>query len=465
MSSNQAVNNAYLTVEQCSRARLARDPRFDGLFFILVKSTGVFCRPICRVRLPQEKNVEYSFSAVDAIQRGYRPCLRCRPDSAPMSFAWLGVETSVKRACSLLVEYPCQSIEEISQRLGISARYLTKLFAEYLQVSPKQYRLYHQLLSAKRLLHQTQFTIEEIAQSVGFSGARQLQVHTKSKFNLTPKQIRQSNRQSISDSASKQIEMFLPYRPPYEWEALRDFLELRAIAGNEKITSNSVAKILSINDRAVPIMLIHKPDNSGFTLKFSTEHLSLLSSIYQAVHIMLDLHAAPLVIEQALKNSGLPSNDIMPGVRIPGVANRFEAACRAVLGQQVSIKAAITHLNRLHEHLSKDGAFPTALDVSQSSLPFLKMPERRKQALRDVASLLHNNPDASIDEWLEIKGIGSWTCEYVKMRTHASTDVYLATDLVIKQQVESLRTQGIQLDAPRSAPWQSYLTFTIWNRA
>lgn len=465
MLSMQATSKYQLTTEQCQSARMAKDPRFDGVFFVLVKTTGIFCRPVCKVRAPLEKNVAYAFSAIEAVHKGYRPCLRCRPDSAPSSYAWLGVETTVKRACHLLEDFPEQNIETIAQRMGISSRYLSKLFSEYLHISPKQYRLYHQLLRAKYLLHQTTCSVEEVALTVGFNSARQLQTNSKKVFGLSPSKIRQSLPNTQISNASKQIQIFLSYRPPYDWVALRDFFALREIQGNEIITSNGITKVLTIQDQSVRVEMVHDGANNGFCVNVNAENSRFIPMIIKAVQTMLDLHATPLIIDQAMRKSGLPAENSVPGIRIPGIVNRYEAACRAVLGQQVSIKAAITQLNRLHEHLSEQGEFPSPSAVANSELSFLKMPERRKQALRDLSMLLHNTPDADWDEWLAIKGIGPWTCEYVNMRTHASTDIFLGTDLVVKQQLKKLNEQNVFIDDTQAAPWRSYLTYNIWSQA
>ncbi|MEM0911447.1 MAG: Ada metal-binding domain-containing protein, partial [Pseudomonadota bacterium] len=209
----------------------------------MVRSTGIFCRPVCPVKAPKEENVSYAFSAIEAMHKGYRPCLRCRPDSSPGSFAWKGVETTVERAVSLIEKNPEKSIQSIAERLGVSSRYLQQLFMRYIGVPPKQYMLFQQLLMAKNLLHQTSMSVELVAQNVGFSTARQLQLHSKKYLKLTPREIRQNKTLSSSDNVC----IFLTYNPPYQWEQLRSFLQFRQIEGNENYTDDSIAKHLNIN--------------------------------------------------------------------------------------------------------------------------------------------------------------------------------------------------------------------------
>ncbi|MFT5276693.1 MAG: methylphosphotriester-DNA--protein-cysteine methyltransferase, partial [Granulosicoccus sp.] len=180
---NPTMNLPIATIQ---KARITRDPRFDGLFFVAVKTTGIFCRPICRARMPLEKNVDYYASAIQAMDQGFRPCLMCRPDSAPGSFAWKGVETTVERGVKLLSSRLSLNIAEISEKLGISTRYFNRLFEQHLQISPKRYQLLNRLLFAKQLLHESTLPIEQVAHACGFNAAKPLQHHMKVNTGLTP---------------------------------------------------------------------------------------------------------------------------------------------------------------------------------------------------------------------------------------------------------------------------------------
>ncbi len=208
------------------QARLSRDQRFDGQFFVAVKSTGIFCRPICPARLPKEENVDYYHYAAQAMHAGFRPCLRCRPDSAPQSPAWNGVATTVNRAAQLLAALPPQPIADIADRLGITSRYLHKLMQQHMGSSPSQWQKYHQLLFAKQLLQQSALPVEHVAQAAGFGSARRLQSAIKNIWSLTPTQLR---RISPSRPGLQGISVVLNYRKPYDWCLVRDFLAARAI--------------------------------------------------------------------------------------------------------------------------------------------------------------------------------------------------------------------------------------------
>ena len=507
-----------LTQHECEQARLARDPRFDGLFFILVKTTKIFCRNICKVRMPLEKNVEYAASAQQALAKGYRPCLRCRPDSAPNSSAWQGVNTTLNRAIKLLTQRLDDSIESIADSLGISTRYLNKLFQEHMQISAKRYRIYQQVLLAKRLLQETNLPVEKVAESVGFASARQLQQHVKTYLRLTPMQLRTTpiikndkaakkvlEKYTVEQALLKDISMLLAYRPPYNWPQVRDFFAKRQINGNEAIFEDGFVKILSINTEdnnseleqaytkiiAVKVEVLHIPEKNGFIIKFNAAYSAYTLAIISTIKRMLDVDASPQLIEKALLQAGLTQQELVSGLRIPGVASEFEAGCRAILGQQVSVAAAVNKVNHLHAYFASEGDgteniethFPTPHMVANSDLLFLKIPAARRQTLIDLAQfyqgLLVGGPfvaekidiSPSIQEkmssdeqaLLRIKGIGPWTFSYIALRAKGDTDIWLNTDLVIKQQVAKLEQSARHLNNDLAAPWRSYLTLNLWS--
>ena len=427
----------------------------------MVQSTGIFCRPVCTVKAPKEENVSYAFSAVEAMHKGYRPCLRCRPDSSPNSFAWKGIETTVERAVSIIEKSPGMSIESIAVRLGVSTRYLHQLFVRYVGISPKQFMLYQQLLMAKNLLHQTKMSVELVAQNVGFSTSRQLQLHSKQYLKLTPRQIRQNKMLTTSDSVC----VYLTYHPPYRWDLLKEFLRFRQIDGNEVFTSDSITKYILIDGDYVSFTVTHEAEKNRFRLEFSALCSKHSQAIISMAKTLLDLHSSPMLVDEAILDTGLDASSVLTGIRIPGVVSRLEAGCRAILGQQVSLQQAVVKLNQLHTNLSKDRFFPTASVIASSNLSFLKMPGTRKQALRELADTFAMEPDLPTDELLSIKGIGPWTCNYIKMRTHESTDIWLDNDLIIKQKVEMIKRQNPAFDPDKAAPWRSYLTFNLWNMA
>jgi AraC family transcriptional regulator of adaptative response / DNA-3-methyladenine glycosylase II len=479
---------------QFQKARMSRDPRFDGSFFVGVKTTGIFCRPVCKARLPLEKNVCYLTTANQAIEQGFRPCLLCRPDSAPGSFAWKGVETTVERAISILCSELDLSIERVSEKLGVSTRYLNRLFDEHVHISPKRFQLAQRLLFAKQLLHETHLNVETVALCAGFNSAKRLQENMRAQFDLMPTELRRRAQHLDRDNTKnleknenmtnlQTVSVFLRYRPPYSWEALRDFFIKRQITSNEIITQTYIAKCLLIDDVKVIFKAEHKAEQYGFEVSFFTEDVKVLKQATLCVRKILDLDADPAVITETLTASGLNENQFDSGLRIPGIVNQFEAACRAVCGQQVSVKAAVGQVNLLQDTLSSKDTnkhieinnnerpylalrpFVSAEQVSHNDLSFLKMPQARKTSLNTLARLLHHTPEADYERWLELKGIGPWTVNYVKLRYASVPDIFLETDLIIKQQVKKLVEQKQVLNTQLAAPYRTYLTLNLWNLA
>jgi AraC family transcriptional regulator of adaptative response / DNA-3-methyladenine glycosylase II len=314
--------------------------------------------------------------------------------------------------------------------------------------------------------------------------------------------------------------MFLAYEPPYNWEQVRDFFAKRQIHGNELVSEAGLTKILTIPNEqphihnnavqnsnhqakhlAVSVSMRHAPEQSGFYLSFHADFKTHTQAIISIMRRMFDLDANPPQVEQALLHAGLVQAEIVSGLRIPGVASEFEAGCRAVLGQQVSVAAAINKVNQLHAHFAQlncggNGAtgFPSPEDVAKSDLLFLKMPAARRQTLIQLANFyankpLHNAPKTkqsskqkekntplvendddhhlspTVNKLIDIKGIGPWTVSYIDMRARGQTDIWLDTDLIIKKQAHKFGEQNRPLQSDKASPWRSYLTLNLWSLA
>jgi AraC family transcriptional regulator of adaptative response / DNA-3-methyladenine glycosylase II len=441
------------------QARLARDPRFDGSFFIAVKTTHIFCRPICPANAPLEKNVEYFQLAQQAMLAGYRPCLRCRPDSAPHSYAWQGVNTTVHRAMRLLRQNKELNIQEIATKLGITARYFRQLFQQHLGLSPKQYQLFDKVLFAKKLLHESNLPIEHIAHASGFASARRLQHNFKKVTGLTPQQIKQSQHKQ-----GELISLRLAFRPPFNWQHMQSFLALRVIQGVEDVTANCYSRTFVIGKDKGWFRVSAVQNKHYLKVEINLPNIENLTTILSNIERVFDLNADTNTIQTQLLRCGVPENTMVTGLRIPGVWDTFEAGCRAILGQQISVKATISLLSQLTKELGTTEGdnmyFPTSEAIANSDLSFLKIPQSRKQTLRLLAQHNVNSSDSSVDDWLNIKGIGPWTVAYAKMRGQSSPDIWLNTDLVVKKQLAKLK-----IDAELARPWRSYLTFQLWSMA
>ncbi|MCS6101154.1 Ada metal-binding domain-containing protein [Shewanella baltica] len=537
-----------LSASICREARMSRDPRFDGKFFVGVLTTGIYCRTVCPAVAPKEQNVRYFDSAVKAAQAGLRPCLRCRPDSAPGSNPWKGTGTTLARAISLIEAgalagkssgEPASTVTQLADRLGISSRYLNKLFTEGFGTSPKQYALYRQLLFAKQLLHQTQLPITQVALAAGFNSIRRFNEAFKQTLQLTPTQLRKTAltkaaKEQVIDSSTGFGEIdtlgeFVPhygltlyqyYRPPLDWASQLAFYRLRAVTGMEWFTpqmshpqaSDAVqiadetyvsaeakaddngleyGRCFAIGKMRGTVQIIHEPKLNRFKLAIAlTEDSAVheLQLLVTEVRRILDLDADMQQIEQGL--STLPSLGLMPfsGLRIPGAGSLFEAVCRAILGQQVTVVQATKLLNILVEAygecFSLNGReyrlFPTPEAIREASLTELKMPGARKLALNALAAFICEHPEASVDDWLSVKGIGPWTIAYAKLRGLGDPNVFLHSDLIVKKHLLALYIKNNRLDetaaaaviypqlceqlSQQIAPWGSYLTFQLWHQ-
>jgi AraC family transcriptional regulator of adaptative response / DNA-3-methyladenine glycosylase II len=469
---DQALTHSY------SQARKARDARFDGVFFTAVKSTGIYCRSICPANAPLEKNVEYHQSAISAAESGFRPCLRCRPDSAPQSSAWLGSKTTFQRALSLIQQGALQehSIDVLAERLGISGRYLRQLFKVNLGTSPKKYAVYQQCLFAKQLLHDSSLSISDIAFASGFNSVRRFNEAIKQQLGLSPSEIRKGGLSDISGSILE-LNLKLNYRPPYAWQKMLDFLARRVITGLEWSDGNRYSRTIQYATTQGYFTISANPEKHRFDLKLQLNEYQYLNLIMQRLRLLFDVDAPIAEIDLQLSSEMGDFVNYLPGLRVPGIWSSFEAGIRAILGQQVSVAAArnlvIVFVEELGARLNVDGVqsvdgclvsrlFPQPEEVVNHSLDFFRMPQSRKDTIRRLAEhfLTCDNPD-DIDAWLEIKGIGPWTVNYVKLRASKDPDIWLAGDAGLKNALKSL---GYEPDLERTRPWRSYLTFQIWNQ-
>lgn len=454
--------------ETCRRARLARDRRFDGQFFIAVKTTGIYCRPICPARAPKEENVTYFDSAIEAANQGYRPCLRCRPDSAPASFAWKGTDTTLERALRLLDNGALinGSVSDLSNRLGIGPRYLNKLFQAKLGASPKQYAQYQQLLFAKSLLQQTRLPITEIALAAGFGSVRRFNDCFVNSLQLTPSELRRRS----GGSPSSGLNLFLSYRPPYDWDTLRNFLQTRLIPELEWSDIDHYGRTFhwpgaDSNTLLGRFTAHHRPKRCGFDITVEVEHPGPLLPIVRNIRRILDLDADIARIDEQLAQLPGLSNRLRPGLRLPGIWDPFEAGVRAILGQQVSVVAArrlvTTLVYQVGPMLGDKYLFPPARDIANARLDFLKMPASRRDTLKRFAEFYAGQDTApDPDLWQALKGIGPWTVRYARMRGLSDSNIWLGTDLGVQR---SLEREGLALDPQAASPWQSYLTFQLWS--
>jgi len=485
-----------LDPDACYQALLSRDARFDGHFYTAVKTTGIYCRPVCKVRTPLARNCVFFSSAARAEAAGFRPCLRCRPELAPATLLpWSTQDASqilASQAVQLLNSAEALSdaplrVSDLALRLGVSERHLRRILTQHLGVTPSQYRQTRRLLMAKQLLCDTGLPIAQIAQLSGFASQRRFNTAFVSHYHLTPSACRRQGK-AVSDTRLK-----LAYRPPYDEGAMLKFLHQRAVPGLELCTSTSPAngeylRILRMTEGSHShlgwVRLRFEPDTHRVHLQLSDSLLPTLPAVLQQVRRAFDLDADPLAIESVLGRD-FPH---CAGWRVPGAWDGFELAVRAVLGQQITVAAARTLTQRLVHALGEPlstpwpeltHAFPTPerlLQASPETLGQLGIVRQRQRAIRALAqAVTHEGLDLSsasqiqstIQALLDLPGIGEWTAQYIAMRALRWPDAFPAGDMVVQQRLGVREDPHPARTAIAKAavwqPWRSYAVIRLWH--
>ncbi|MAT94483.1 MAG: 3-methyladenine DNA glycosylase 2 [Halioglobus sp.] len=453
----------------CRRARLSRDPRFDGAFFLAVRTTGIYCRPVCPARAPAEQNVTYYASAELAARDGYRPCLRCRPESAPGSPAWMGTSTSVRRALALIRAGALNdgSVAQLAARLGVGERYLRKLFQRELGVSPAALALNQRLLFAKKLLAETSLPMTQVAFAAGFSSVRRFNSAVRSHFRLTPQDLR---RHTGSAGDGSRISLQLNYRPPYDWDGVLAFFARHAIDGVEAVDDGTYRRHFATTQGPGELSVASLRDRDALALQLSLPDQRLLMPLVARIRRMFDLDANPAAIAAVLGED--PSLRSLlrrnPGIRAPGHWSPWEAAVRAVVGQQVSTRAARGILGRFATAVPAGAAarvFPppaALLALGDSDFP---MPASRRDTLRALARLCGEREDElDLEALAALRGVGPWTVAMVDMRGCGRPDSLPLTDLGIARAWRALAGDTpLREHARHWRPWRSYAANLLWR--
>jgi AraC family transcriptional regulator of adaptative response / DNA-3-methyladenine glycosylase II len=334
------------------RARVSRDPRFDGKFFIAVTSTRIYCRPVCPVPSPKMANVRYYATAAAAAEAGFRPCLRCRPEAAPGTPAWLGTSAIVRRALGLIHDGVLDetSVDALAARVGIGPRHLHRLFVQHVGASPIVVAQTRRLHFAKRLLDETSLPMTEIALAAGFGSLRRFNHAFHTTYRRAPRELRRRRRGDSDAEGGGEVVLRLAFRPPYDWAQVRDFLAARAVTGVERVDARGYARTVAADRGGHAIVCVRPLDaEHAFELSVRGAAPAALFALSSAARRTFDLAADPARIAIALSADALlaPLVERRPGLRIPGAWDPFECAVRAVLGQQVSVAAARTLAARL----------------------------------------------------------------------------------------------------------------------
>jgi AraC family transcriptional regulator of adaptative response / DNA-3-methyladenine glycosylase II len=485
--------------DRCYQAAHSKDARFDGVFFIGVTSTGVYCRPSCPARTPKRENVRFYASAAAAQQAGFRACLRCRPDATPGSPEWNMRADVVARAMRLIRDgiVDREGVDGLARRLGYSVRQLNRLVTAEIGTGPLAIARAQRSQTARVLLETTDLPIAHVAFAAGFSSVRQCNETVQQIFAVTPSGLRSRISKAAArrrtDGATQGIRLRLPCRRPFSPESVVQFLGTRAVPGIEAVDGTTYRRSLRLpHGHGVVGLSAGEHGDNGPMYVDADLHLSDLRDLTTAVsrcRQLLDLDADPLAVLEALRGDPLigPLVTAHPGRRVPGAVDGFELAVRAVIGQQVSVPGARTVAGRLvlaaGELLpAADGGitrlFPTPdalIALAERDPAAFSMPTSRRRALVALAEAVKDgmvviDPGADPTELraalVELPGIGPWTAEYVAMRALRDPDAFMPTDLGIRRAAQAL---GLPDDPAHLAaltqgwrPWRSYAMVHLW---
>jgi AraC family transcriptional regulator of adaptative response / DNA-3-methyladenine glycosylase II len=481
--------------ESCNRAVESADARFDGVFFVGITTTSIYCRPICPARRTLRKNRRYFSSAAAAERSGYRPCLRCRPELAPGRARVDAVPRLAEAAAQRIAAGALngQGIDKLAQELGVSGRQLRRAMQQELGVSPIELAQTHRLLLAKQLLTETPLPMARVADASGFQSVRRFNALFRDRYRLNPESLRRvSNgvRRHEPDHAPN-LHLTLAYRPPLAWKALLGFLGARATPGVERVTAGTWSRVVRAGDRT-GVIRVHEPVASSTAARHDVIVLEAdaalapsLMELCSRVKHLFDLVAEPNAIESHLRRAGFPAlARSARGLRVPGAWDGFELAVRTILGQQVSVAGASTLMGRLTalfgEPLSApvDGfthCTPTAerlADAGTKAIRQIGLPLARAETIHQIAKLVAEGtlkiaPEADVKAFitslLEIRGVGSWTAEYIAMRALHWPDAFPASDLVLRRAAGNLTTTQLKRVSESWRPWRSYAAMHLWN--
>lgn len=473
---------------RCEQARLTRDPRFDGLFFTAVRSTGIYCRPICPAPTAHARNVEYFANAAAATAAGYRPCLRCRPEAAPGTP--LRSRSALVIAALRLIEggmLDRQSVTALAARIGVGERHLRRLFVAELGAGPLEIASTRRLLFAKKLLGETALPVTQVALAAGYGSVRRFNAAFRAGYGQAPRTLR---RARVPPAAHAGVTLRLPYRAPYDFAALLAFFARRAIPGIEQVDADSYTRRFAFDGSAGTLRVTQDAAHAALTLTIAFAHAARLQEISARVRRMFDVDADIATINTHLRGDAQLRALLRrhPGQRLPGGWDGFEIALRAVLGQQVSVAAARTLAQRLVQRYGVDVAlddgtrvrlFPAAATIADADLTAIGLPRTRAQTLRTIARAVCDGSvdfraeqglDAFVARWTALPGIGDWTAHYIAMRALSDPDAFPAADLVLRKALApggaaALSARAVRDLAERWRPWRAYAVFHLWRSA
>jgi AraC family transcriptional regulator, regulatory protein of adaptative response / DNA-3-methyladenine glycosylase II len=486
-----------LDPQTCYRALQTRDSRFDGRFFTAVKTTGIYCRPICPARIPKPENCQFFLSAAAAEDAGFRACLRCHPELSPGFWGRVTTEATVSRALSLIASGALDhgDVATLAGRLGVTDRHLRRLFIQHLGASPIKVAQTQRLQFAKQLLDQTALPITEVALASGFSSVRRFNHVMQQVYERSPRELRQGKSQQKFQRTSQQtsrsavLQLKLPLIAPYDWPAIVGFLGKRSIPGVEYVTEQFYRRTIVLGGVQGWVEVQPIPGQNYLLARIQFSQVTQLVMIVERLRRLFDLNADVMEIAAVLGQDAKlkPAIAASPGLRVPGAWDGFELAVRAILGQQVSVTAATTLSGRVAVAFGEPVAFdppieglthifPTPEVLAQADLSGLGITQARMNAIVGLAQAFIDRPelfqpyptlDEAIKTWCELRGIGEWTAHYIAMRMLREPDAFPATDLVLMKILspDDRKITKAECEARSQSwrPWRAYAAMHLWN--
>jgi len=457
----------------------ARDKRYDGRFYCGVRTTGIYCRPICPAR-PQLKNLTFYRSSTEAEQAGFRPCLRCRPDLAPNSAQWGGTAATVTRALAMIArgEADDVSIEHLAQRLGVSDRHLRRLFAEHVGASPIEVAASKRLHLAKQLITLSTLPMTDIAFASGYQSIRRFNEVFKNTFRVAPSILRRSKK-GLSGKRRAAIHIEIPVIAPFDADHIFGFLKNHGVAGVESIKDHTYKRAFAIKDAVGDIEVTYQERKSQLLAAITVSDAACLRECIERVRDLFDTRLNP----HAHLNDLSPNDPVAThyldalGIRVPGAWDAFETAICIILGQLVSVEQAKLKVKKLvmqfgHKISAPSDPncsyqFPTAIVLAVASLKEIGITKIREQAVQALSQKIvtgeidlsrSTDIEKTKAQLLSIKGIGPWTMEMIAMRCLGDSNAFPKTDLIIKRALAQH-----ELQKGDWSPWNSYITLALWK--
>lgn len=472
-------------------AYASRDPRFDGVFFVGVTSTKIYCRPVCPAKTPRKKNCRFFSSAAAAEKEAFRPCLRCRPElapgNAPMDDGHRIADLIVRRIEEGVIDGSAK-LEDIATQFEVSSRQLRRIVQKELGVSPIDLIQTRRLLMAKQLLTETAIPVTEIAFASGFASLRRFNDAFVGRYKMPPSKLRRAAAEPTKLMAGDVSTIQLAYRPPYDWPEMLNFLALRALKNTEWVSEQTYGRTIRLGTHKGWVRVSDAPDKRALKVEFTNTLTPVLPALIGRLRNMFDLSARPDIIANCLMEDRHLGHAVSnhPGLRVPGAFDGFELALRAVLGQQVSVKAAATLAARLTNAYGEEFKTPFAALTRLSPRPeclagadadeisSLGIVGTRVHAIRTLAQAVASgdlkleagaHPEETIARLAAIAGIGQWTAHYIAMRALRWTDAFPKTDLVLRKNLGGVSAREAEEMSLAWRPWRSYAVLHIWNSA